>query len=70
MVDKKKNANVNNSNEKKAKMRQSHASPKVSDLIGERLRNFYDGVARQPVPDRFLDLLTQLEAASPPKKES
>jgi len=70
MVDKKKNANVNNSNEKKAKMRQSRASPEVSDLIGERLRNFYDGVARQPVPDRFLDLLTQLGAASLPKKES
>ncbi len=44
------------------------AKPEVSDLIGQRLRRFYNDVAEQPVPDRFLDLLSQLEAASQPKK--
>jgi Anti-sigma factor NepR len=44
------------------------AKPEVSDLIAQRLRKFYDNVAEQPVPDRFLDLLSQLDAASPPKK--
>ena len=36
--------------------------PPVLDMIGRRLRDYYDEVARQPVPDRFLDLLNQLEA--------
>ena len=44
------------------------AKPEVSDLIGQRLRKFYNEVAEQPVPDRFMDLLSQLEAATTPKK--
>ncbi len=51
-------------------MNHTSARPEVSDLIGQRLRNYYDEVAKQPVPDRFLDLLNQLEAASQPKKSS
>lgn len=31
------------------------------DTIGKELRNLYDDVAAQPVPDRFLNLLNQLE---------
>jgi Anti-sigma factor NepR len=50
------------------KMNPTSAKPEVSDLIGQRLRNYYNTVAEQPVPDRFLDLLSQLEAASSPKK--
>ncbi len=44
------------------------AKPEVSDLISQRLRKFYDTLAEQPVPDRFMDLLDKLEAASTPKK--
>ena len=44
----------------------SHSDP--ADLIGQRLRRFYDEVAEQPVPDRFLDLLSKLEVAAPSKK--
>lgn len=44
------------------------AKPEVSDLIAHRLRKYYDSVAEQPVPDRFLDLLSQLEKAGVPKK--
>jgi Anti-sigma factor NepR len=52
------------------KMNQTSAKPEVSDLIGQRLRNYYDEVAKQPVPDRFMDLLNQLEAATTSKKPS
>jgi Anti-sigma factor NepR len=44
------------------------AKPQISDIIGRRLRNYYDEVAAQPVPDRFLELLERLEARSLPKK--
>ncbi len=43
--------------------------PPVYDIIGKRLREYYDGVSQQPVPDRFLDLLNQLEAKTS-KKDS
>jgi hypothetical protein len=43
------------------------AKPGISDIIGRRLRTYYDEVAAQPVPDRFLELLAQLEAKSPRK---
>jgi Anti-sigma factor NepR len=45
------------------------AKPEVSELIAHRLRKYYDAVAAQPVPDRFLDLLSQLETASAQKKQ-
>ena len=51
-------------------MTPTSTKPEVFDLIGQRLRSFYNEVADQPVPDRFMDLLNQLEAASTPKKSS
>jgi Anti-sigma factor NepR len=36
----------------------------VGAQIGFQLRNLYDDVLNQPVPDRFLDLLSQLETSS------
>lgn len=70
MVDKTKNGRAHHSSKKKDSMQQSVAKPEISDLIGERLRSFYDDVAKQPVPDRFLDLLNQLQAASATDKKS
>ena len=32
-------------------MTHTSAKPEVSDLIGQRLRNYYNEVALQPVPD-------------------
>lgn len=66
--DKNNKGNVSKHGKKIEKMNQTSAKPEVSDLIGQRLRNYYDEVAKQPVPDRFMDLLSQLEAASAPKK--
>ena len=31
------------------------------DAIGKELQNLYDDLVAQPVPDRFLNLLNQLE---------
>ncbi len=44
------------------------AKPEVSDFIAHNLRKYYNAVAEQPVPDRFLDLLSQLEAANTAKE--
>lgn len=64
-----KTAKNNNKKEKKIeRMNHSPAQPEIYDLIGQRLRSFYDEVAQQPVPDRFVDLLNQLEAKSSQKK--
>ncbi len=62
--DEKKNGKASRPDKKNEIMTQTSAKPEVSDLIGQRLRNYYNTVAEQPVPDRFLDLLSQLEAAS------
>jgi hypothetical protein len=40
------------------------------DLIGRKLREFYDQAAAEPVPDRFTALLDQLERESSGKKPS
>jgi Anti-sigma factor NepR len=53
---------------KSGKMSSVAAKPEVADLIAQRLRKFYDTVAEQPVPDRFLELLKQLDAAGTSKK--
>ncbi len=36
--------------------------------IGRMLKATYDEVAREPVPDKFLDLLKQLEASDTRKR--
>lgn len=54
---------------KKAIMQRSISSPEISDLIGQRLRSFYDDASKLPIPDRFLDLLKKLEASTPPEEE-
>lgn len=36
--------------------------------IGKRLKGYYDEVATEPVPDRFLELLKELESAPDAKK--
>jgi Anti-sigma factor NepR len=66
--DEKKKGKAEKAGKKIEKMTPTSTKPEVSDLIGQRLRNYYNTVAEQPVPDRFLDLLSQLEAASSPKK--
>ena len=44
-----------------------NASVPMQDLLGEKLRAYYDQVALEPVPDRFEQLLKELEARSSKK---
>jgi hypothetical protein len=37
----------------------------VQSAIGARLRAYYDGVEGEAIPDRFVDLLKQLETKDP-----
>lgn len=34
---------------------------RMTDQIGRQLRGMYDGILNQPVPDRFAELMKQLE---------
>ena len=45
-----------------------NAKPAVHDLIGQKLRAYYDEVTKLPVPDRFAELLNQLELKTQHKK--
>ena len=56
------------SGKKAEKMNHGPTQPEIYDLIGQRLRNYFDEVAMQPVPDRFVELLNQLEAKTSLKK--
>lgn len=38
--------------------------------IGGKLREKYNEVVAEPIPDRFADLLNQLESSSPAKKDA
>lgn len=44
-----------------SRSRRAPSRGEVADQIGLGLRNVYDDVLSQPVPDRFFDLLRQLE---------
>jgi hypothetical protein len=41
----------------------------VQSHIGRQLRSLYDSVVQQPVPDRFLELLSKLDEESGGKKD-
>ncbi|KQQ82090.1 hypothetical protein ASF65_08620 [Aureimonas sp. Leaf324] len=41
-----------------------------SSAIGRRLKAYYDDVASEPVPDRFMSLLDALDAAEAKSKSS
>jgi hypothetical protein len=53
----------------KATVRKDGAATNVESHIGKQLKAVYDDVLNQPIPDRFLDLLSQLET-KPSSKES
>jgi hypothetical protein len=40
----------------------------IGQAIGRRLRNYYDHIVAQPVPDRFIELLKRLEEREAGKK--
>lgn len=36
--------------------------PHLEEMIGAKLRLFYDDLLREPVPDRFMELILKLDA--------
>ncbi len=49
-------------------LRKDHSRQKIDDHIGQQLQAVYDDVVSQPIPDRFLELLSQL-GKEPSKEE-
>ncbi len=47
-------------------------SRSVQAQLGQRLRQFYESLAlgEQPVPDRFIEIINQLEERQPEKQQS
>ncbi|WP_406854175.1 MULTISPECIES: NepR family anti-sigma factor [unclassified Alsobacter] len=43
--------------------------PDVNAQIGRQLRSIYESVVNQPVPDRFLELLNQLDVKTGGEKK-
>lgn len=50
--------------EGEGKRRQPALPADAQHVIGEKLKAMYDEVVRQPVPDRFAQLLAQLDGAA------
>jgi hypothetical protein len=50
------------SSEPRAPRPKAPMSEPIQHLIGSQLRAAYDEVVQQPVPDKFLELLKELEA--------
>ncbi len=45
------------------RVKKTTTKPEISDQIGRQLRSVYNDILAQPVPDRFLDLLKNLDGA-------
>ena len=65
---KNKKAAKGNGTEKFIQPAKTSSKPDATDLIGKQLRKYYDEVADQPVPTRFLHLLDKLDDAISSKK--
>ena len=65
---KNKKAAKGNGAEKSIQPAKTSSKPDATDLIGKQLRKYYDEVADQPVPTRFLHLLDKLDDAISSKK--
>ena len=50
-----------------ARMRKPPVKPELTGQIGTKLRSVYNEVLSQPVPDRFLDLLKELDMVAAQK---
>ena len=49
------------------RVKKTTAKPEISDQIGRQLRSVYNDILAQPVPDRFLDLLKDIDAMVLPR---
>lgn len=51
-------------------LKQDEPTIPMQDLLGEKLRAYYNEVVSEPVPDRFDQLLKELDARSNSQKSS
>ena len=49
--------------------RSSGLSDHTQQRIGNQLRNLYDSLVQQPIPDRFRDLIARLDDEAPSPKD-
>jgi len=56
-------------NEKSGKKTKASGHHLVKDAVSSKLKAYYDDIARQEVPQRFLDLLADLDKADGGKTE-
>jgi hypothetical protein len=49
------------------RVKKTTSKPEISDQIGRQLRSVYNDVLAQPIPDRFLELLKDLDV--PPRQD-
>ena len=47
----------------------SHRPPALNSEIGKKMRAMYDDLLQQPVPDRFVELLKQIDQARENKRD-
>jgi hypothetical protein len=59
--DKKKGEQMLSGTESRAKDATSGVDARIQREIGKHLRAHYDDVLKEPVPDKFIELLQQLE---------
>jgi hypothetical protein len=62
--------NLNLSKEPNPKREKARAIRARQRVIGRELRRMYDGVAQEPIPDEFLDLLRKMDAKDEPGTKS
>ena len=56
-------------NDKSGKKHKSSGHHVVKEAISSKLKAYYDDIARQEVPQRFLDLLADLDKSGGGSKE-
>lgn len=56
-------------NDKTGKKNKASGHHVVKEAVSSKLRAYYDDIARQEVPQRFLDLLADLDKAAGGKSE-
>jgi Anti-sigma factor NepR len=49
---------------------QSTAAPAIQDMLGAKLKAYYGEIVSEPIPDRLMALMAELEAQSATKTPS
>lgn len=53
----------------KSMQRDDSSAPQFHDFVGTKLKSYYAQIASEPIPDRFTELLKQLDMQTDAKKK-